>query len=657
MRHTTDRPGESTIYGFRRASLGRLRPAGWERNIVRIGIWACLIGVGLLAAPTLAADRPNVVWITSEDNAAHWLGCYGNRQAQTPRLDALARQSLRFSDAYSNAPVCAVARCTLLHGVYATSLGTQHMRSRHAIPEKVVPYVRVLRDAGYYCSNRSKTDYNRKGNDRDIWDACGGKAHYRNRRDGQPFFAVFNLTVCHESCLFPQVVRRNRKRGTIPETPRVAPRDVILPPYLPDLPEVREDFAIYYDYLSALDAQVGTILDELRTSELADDTIVFYFSDHGGPTPRGKRYLADTGTRVPLLIHLPEKWATASPFGSRGVVDEPVGFVDFAPTLLSLCGLDIPSTMQGRSFLGEQRSEPSEGDDVFLFADRFDEIQGMRRGLTDGRYKYVRRFSPHLPAAPYSYYSLSMPSWKAWQRAWQEGTLETRFAALWEGGQPVEELYDTQEDPWEVHNLAGENDQQSRLVEFRRRLRAGMVSRRDTGIVPESLFADVAGDRTMMEALADPEFPYEMLLDLALTVSQASPSTTPQLRKALDGEHPCQRYWGAVGCGILGPQLESTCVSALRDRLSDPFAAVRIAAADALVRCGHRKDAFESIAAEFHREIAYEAHLQLFNTISQNNLWDAVPPAWAAGQLAREDAEEYVKRFARRVQERTPARP
>ena len=225
-----------------------------------------------------AADRPNILWITSEDNASHWLGCYGNTQVQTPALDGLAKNGIRFKNAYSNAPVCAVARSTILNGVYAPSQGTQHMRSRYPIEAKFKPYVHYLKQAGYYCTNRSKTDYNFKGNDSAIWDKPN---HYRKRKEGQPFFCIFNFTTSHESSLF------KAKKGT--GKTRIKPEDIIVPPYLPDLPEIRSDLAHYHDIMKRLDDQVAQVLAELKEDGVAEDTIIFYYADHGGILPRGKR--------------------------------------------------------------------------------------------------------------------------------------------------------------------------------------------------------------------------------------------------------------------------------------------------------------------------------------------------------------------------------
>jgi arylsulfatase A-like enzyme len=612
---------------------------------------------GLAGQPTaqptgqpVSAERPNVLWITSEDNAAHWLGCYGNVVASTPRLQELAGQSMRFENAFANAPVCAVARSTILTGCYAVTTGTQHMRSRYRIPERFRPSVSYLREAGYYCSNRSKTDYNIAGDDRRIWDACSGEAHYRNRAEGQPFFAVFNLTVSHESSLFPERVRRNRQQGRIPPRTRLQPADVVPPPCLPDLPEVRADIAIYHDTLTALDQQIGRLLKDLEKAGLADNTIVFYYSDHGGPTPRGKRYLYDTGVRVPLLVRVPPRWRGKTPFAAGESVQEPVSFVDFAPTLLSLCGIQPPPHMQGRAFLGDHRVEPAADAGVFLYADRFDGITGMRRGFRDGRYKYIRRFTPHLPAAPYSQYSLQVPSWRAWQEAWQAGQLDERFATIWQSPQPVEMLFDVQEDAWEVRNLANLPEFAGHLQRLRSRLLETMIATGDSGVVPESLFREVSGATTLNEAIqADPDR-HQRWVRFAWRATQVRPGDRPALAPAMSDADPVIRYWALQGCQIAGAAAGLS-VEKVRAALQDPLAAVRIAAAEALIAMDDPPAGQDALVAEFESSgnpsdgVLY----QLSNAVRRAGVTDRVPPAWAESILQDDSAPRYIRVFAEQI--------
>ncbi|MGN6544942.1 MAG: sulfatase family protein, partial [Aureliella sp.] len=374
------------------------------------------------------AERPNVLWITSEDNSPY-LGCYGDEQAQTPRLDRLAAAGVRYRHAFANAPVCSTARTTLISGMYASSLGAQNHRSSVAIPASFQLYPEPLRAAGYYCTNNSKTDYNIAGRQK-IWNESSKKAHYKNRAAGQPFFAVFNLTGSHESQVAPKPGKTDF---------RIPPEQIKLPPYHPDTPEMRRDWANYYDQITLVDSQVGKLLDELESEGLADETIVFYYSDHGGALGRGKRNIHDTGTRVPLIVRFPDKWKHLAPAGRGQWVDDVVSFVDFPATLLSLCGVPLPKNYEGRAFLGADKAEPREH--VFLLRGRMDERYDMVRSVRDREFRYVRNYSPHRPwGQHYSYAFQQMPSMRSWYRAFVEGRCNEVQAAYWKP-KPSEEFY------------------------------------------------------------------------------------------------------------------------------------------------------------------------------------------------------------------------
>ena len=576
----------------------------------------------------IAADRPNILWITTEDNASHWLGCYGNEDAQTPNLDAFSNRSTRFTAAYSNAPVCAVARATILMGRYSPSMGTQHMRSRHAIPSNLKTYVHHLRKAGYYCSNASKTDYNFEGNDRNYWDDCSRKAHYKNRPDDSPFFSIFNLTTCHESSLFPSKFNKTRAAGIVPKKTRLNPSKLNLPGHLPDLPEVRRDVARYHDIMTATDKQIGNILAQLKKAGLAENTIIFYYGDHGGPTPRGKRYLHDSGVRIPMIVHVPEKWKALSPFPAGKPSAEIVAFVDLAPTLLSLVGLDNDANMQGRPFLGKNRTEPKENDYAFLFADRFDEIYGLRRGLTDGRHKYVRHFTPHVWAAPYSFYQFQMPSWPAWQKAWKDGKLTGVQASIWENDQPTEEFYDTKNDPSEIKNLASDPAHANRIAEMRKALRKQMIAIRDTAVVPEPLFKSVSGDKAIATAVSAKDFPFEQLLDLAFLASSRVEKNLPVLQKAASSKDPVIRYWGLSGLVTLGEKA-APAKDILTKALTDSETINRAQAAHALYRIGSKDLSLKTLIDGLNDESLPNLDQALIvNTLMQMRETKAVPESW-----------------------------
>ena len=609
-------------------------------------VFLCLIAGICRALPD--TSRPNILWITFEDTSWNQLGCYGNAEALTPRIDALAKEGLRFTHAYSNAPVCAVARSTILNGAYAVTQGTQHMRSRHPIPEAFKSYVSHLREAGYYCTNQSKTDYNFKGVDTALWDDSSREAHYRNRPAGKPFFAVINLLVTHESSLFPEKISKNRAEGIIPKEPRLDPAKVFVPPYLPDLPEIRSDIAIFQDGITALDRQVGKLLDELAAEGLTGETIVFFYSDHGGILPRGKRYLEDTGVRVPMVVSLPEKWRSLSPFGPHGTVDEPVSFVDLAPTLLSLIGLEKPAPMQGRAFLGRKRVEPAKDDVVFLYADRFDEINGMRRGITDGRWKYIRCFTPHLPAAPYSHYPFGQAGWAAWQKAWKDGKLDPQFSRIWERPQPVELLFDTTNDPWEIHNLASDPAHAERLATLRGRLRAKMIEVADTGLIPEPMFAELAPGKPVATWLAGHKAEIPALVDLAFAASDGNAKNLDRFLPLLAGNDPVSRYWAAQGCLILGKSA-APASDALADLLDDPHSAIRVSAALALAASGKRDQGESALLNEFQRAVDEKSQQNAAHALTHINAQNKIPDQWIESTLQNTGSGEYAKRLATRL--------
>ena len=307
---------------------------------------AALISVAPVAgAAEPAAPRPNILWITSEDNSSHWIGCYGNKQTRTPRIDALAKEGVLFENAYSNAPVCAVARATILMGVYSPTMGTQHMRSRHPIPAKYRPNVEYLRAAGYYCTNNSKTDYNFKGNDASYWDKSSGTAHYKNRPEGKPFFAVFNITASHESSLFnksrPSRDASSPRRSISRPTCRIFRKSARTTPatWTASKTWTRRSarcWTISKKPASRTTPSSSTTRTTAACCRVANAT------------------LEQTGVKVPFIVRIPEKFRSLSPFKPGERVTEPVSFVDLAPTLLSLAGLDTPAQMQGRPFLGCQ---------------------------------------------------------------------------------------------------------------------------------------------------------------------------------------------------------------------------------------------------------------------------------------------------------------
>lgn len=419
------------------------------------------------------SSRPNVLWLVVEDMSP-WIPCYGDHTVPTPNLDRLARQSVRYAHAFATSPVCAPARSSLITGMYATRIGTMQMRTGNPsraslardpdayaeIPnyEGVPPaFVRcfpeVLRAHGYYCTNNSKTDYQFKA-PATVWDASGGKAHWRKRADGQPFFAVFNHGGTHESQAFP----KSRLAPAV-----VRPEEVPVPPIYPDTPAVRDALARTYNNIARMDAWVGERLAELDEAGLTDSTVVFFYSDHGVGLPRGKRSPYDLGTRVPLLVRMPDGE------GAGRVEDRVVQFVDFGPTVLSLAGVEPDRRLDGIPFLGEHR-RPGAGL-AFAHADRFDAVYDRARSVSDGRFRYVRNYVREMPHLIDNAYRDNLPM-MADLRALADAADGEHFSR-WQvasTSRPGEELYDALADPWETVNRVHDPE----LAAVRDRLRVAL---------------------------------------------------------------------------------------------------------------------------------------------------------------------------------------
>jgi N-sulfoglucosamine sulfohydrolase len=544
------------------------------------------------AAITHTAEQPNILWLTSEDNSP-FLGCYGDQQARTPNLDAFAAQGIRFRNAFSHAPVCSAARSTLITMMHASSLGLHNHRSSVAIPESFKPYTNYFKAAGYYCTNFTKTDYNAKNyNGNNIWDDTSKNAHYKNRKPGQPFFSVFNSTISHEGQLTDRVYEARRKAGKFPAERVVAPDKVILPPYHPDTPIIREDWSRYYDNIFAMDAEIGERLNELDASGEADNTIVFYYSDHGGALSRGKRDIHDSGTRVPLIIRFGKNFAHLAPSGAGTWVEQPVAFVDFAVTAMSLCGITVPTNVEGLPFLGQQKAAPR--DHIFLFRGRMDMCYDTVRAVRTKEYSYVRNFSPHRSYGQHYSYAFNVQhNSQSWLDEFTAGRCNDAQVFYWLP-KPAEELYDIRKDPYQIHNLA--ND--PALVVVKEKLRTMLLSDMrtscDTGLIPEGMYEALSGNKTLYNYVHSVDFPYQDVLTLADQASSRDAMQLPALIAAMDHTHPVIRYWGTQGCLILGKACKPA-EAALRARLQDTTLSVRIAAAEALGHLGNNTEALSSL--------------------------------------------------------------
>jgi arylsulfatase A-like enzyme len=523
--------------------------------------------------------KPNILWITAEDLSPR-LACYGDSTAKTPVLDQMAREGVRYTRAFANSPVCAPARFTLALGMYPVCFGeAQDMRARGEVPDAILGYPAYLKQAGYHCTNNGKTDYNSdvemRWDENQGWGQKNPDAHWRSRKPGQPFFSVFNFGQTHESAL-----RSRPDDVDVPES--IQPE-----PFYPDHEEVREDLAWVYKRIESLDFQVGRILKQLEDDGLADDTIVFFYGDHGGILPWTKRWLYDRGTQVPLIIRFGKNFAHLAPARPGQAVEELVSFVDFAPTVLSLGGAKIPSHMQGRAFLGD--SKAPEPDCVHLNRGRMDERYDLMRGVRDRDFLYIRNYWPFIPHGQRMYTPWRIRSTRVWQELHDQGKL-TEVQDRFFQAKPYEELYDVRSDPHQIHNLASEAKHGATLEKMRSRADRFALDVVDTGYHRSGV-----GPWGYRAQRREGTYPLDRILDTAGLAGGAGPDDLVRLQQRLADEDPDVRFWAVCGCRQLG-QAAGEVSQALEARLKDEGLMTQVTAAEALYVMGRKKQALAALA-------------------------------------------------------------
>ena len=555
-----------------------------------ITVLTCFLATG---KANEASDRPNILWLSCEDISAH-LHCYGYPNARTPNLDRLAAQGTRYTNAFVTAGVCAPCRSAIITGMYQTSLGTHHMRCKAELPPHVKPFPTYVREAGYYCTNSSKQDYQFK-TPKGVWDESSGKAHWKKRPDkNQPFFAVFNYTGCHESG-----IASKGKYDSVTEGLEKIDRSVAvesLPPYYPDTPIVREDWGRYYDVITAMDRWVGEHLQALEDAGEADNTIVVYWSDHGVGLPRAKRWLYDSGMHVPLIVRIPEKYRVDGQGTPGTVSDQLVSLIDLGPTTLNLAGSKMPEHVHGQAFLGS--NTPAPRDYVYGARDRMDERYDIIRATRDKRYKYIRNYESFKTFYQYMNTPERGALMQEIRRVQSEGTANEGVAKFLTPSKPIEELYDTQIDPHEMNNLASDPQYKNILGRMRKTHLAWVLETRDLGLVPEaeinarqgklgSAWAILGGDQagTLINRLRD-----------AASLSLEGANSLPKMRQTLKDDDAAVRYWAAVGIGNLGTA-GSAAKNDLTLALADDSENVRVAAARALCRMNEPNEALPVLIA------------------------------------------------------------
>ncbi|WP_176086936.1 sulfatase [Martelella sp. HB161492] len=498
---------------------------------------AATVGIAALPRLTLAETQstaPNIVWVVCHDIHAPLLGTYGNGLATTPTIDRLAAEGTRFDHAYSVAPVCSPSRFALVTGMYPDSCGpANQMRGIGHVPEEFKPLPILMREAGYYATNNVFTDYNCDLDPDRIWDECSITAHWRNRPQGKPFFCVYNYLITHES-------RAIHFSGDL----KTDPASVTVPPYLPDIPEIRTAFAQNVDLVDRQDVALKTLLDQLDEDGLADNTVVIFMADHGGVVPRSKRYCYNEGLHIPLIVRVPEALAhLRGSFQPGQPTGQVVSNVDMAPTTLAIAGVSIPENMHGKPFLG---AAPQSREIAFSMRNRMDERYDMVRTATDGQFRYIRNYSPHRAYGLHNAYEWQLHGYQAWEREHLAGTLTDAQDRFWQQ-KPAEELYDLAADPYQLENLAADPAYGEQLARLSTALDQHMVAVNDNGLIPEGIAAE-----GYWPSRAEGAYPIEDVMALAARGLQKQTENAGDFVAALKSGNEIMRFWAAQSLLMLG---------------------------------------------------------------------------------------------------------
>lgn len=539
-----------------------------------------LLLCGWLAICTSAiADqkRPNIVWLVTEDNSASWYRLYHEHGAPMPNIERLASDGLVFENAYSNAPVCSVARSTIISGMYAPRVGAQYHRKAIpvAMPDGLKMFPTYLRESGYYTTNNSKEDYNfRKDDAKGVWDESSRKANYQNRAKSQPFFHVQNFGVTHEGQLF----------NDLPEgvEPIVSQESVTLFPYHPDTPLMRKKYAEYLTRHTLADAEMGKVLAQLEADGLMDDTFIFHYGDHGGVLPGSKGYAHNDGLQVAMVVYVPKNWRHLVPTEPGTRIKGFVEFVDLSATVLNLAGIEIPKEIDGKPFLGKgvTLDELNSRDTAFGYADRFDEKYDQVRFFRKGNYTYWRNYQPFNFDGLNNEYRYKQPAFREWRDLAAAGKLTPEQQAFFLP-RPAEMLFDLASDPHEVRNLADNPEHAETLQLMREEMQERVKSMPDLSFYPEPVFLkESEGNGTRFAEAHKPQI--EKFVEIADLQLLPYPQAKEEIAGALNSGNATERYWGLITCSSFGKQASEFYDKANVIAASDPDRLARVRAAEFL---------------------------------------------------------------------------
>jgi len=536
----------------------------------------------LLLSSFLYAQQPHILWITIEDTSPQFIACYGNKDASTPVIDELAKEGVRFTNAFSTGTVCSPSRSTIITGARTYAMGTGNHRSNYPVPDFIKGFPYYLKQAQYYVTNNSKTDYNvanEKAFIEEAWNESSNEAGWWNRQEGQPFFSIFNYNDSHQSRTMTNPYEWYRKEvyEQLPAEDRIEEDEFDMPPFYHDSPEMRKQFARVYNSIKLTDNKIGELLNRLKADQLMDSTIIFLYADHGEGIPRGKTNGINLGYRVPFIIWFPPMYEHLSPWGTATVSEELLSFEDLAPTIISLAGAEVPEHMKGRVLIGEDRDKPV--DQLFLSSDRSDNGIDMVRTVTDGRYVYSRNYMPYMPEARYIRYMEIGDIKQQMRTDLKANKLNELQQSLFEE-RPAEFLYDIESDLWEINNLTENKAHQKRLQRMRQSLETNILKQKDVLFLPEyeiGLLSQTTTPYTFRQSASD--YPLKEIYAAASLSGHRGENIMKKQLKLLKHSNKIVRYWAAMGLRSQSKELLKECKAQLTEAMVDDYPPVAVTAA------------------------------------------------------------------------------
>lgn len=530
-----------------------------------------------------AQQKPNILWVTIEDTSPQFIGCYGNKDARTPVIDKLAKEGVRFTNAFSTGTVCSPSRSCIITGVKTYEMGTGNHRSNYPIPDFIKGFPYYLQKLGYYTTNNSKTDYNVANPEKftkEAWNESSGKADWENRKPGQPFFAVYNFIDSHQSRTMTEPYTWYQKNvlEKLQGKERIGDNEFEMPPFYNNSPEMHKHFARVYNSIKLTDNKIGELLARLEKDHLKDSTIIFFYADHGEGVPRGKTNGINLGYRVPFVIWFPEMYKNLSPWGTSGAVsDELIDFEDLAPTIISMAGGTVPEYLKGRVLIGKNRSNPI--DHLILSADRSDNGIDLVRSVTNGKYMYSRNFMPFMPQARYIRYMEIGEIKQQMRKDLAENKLNPLQRSLFED-RPAEFLYDIENDIWETKNLATDPAYKSVLEKMRTQLKTEMLQARDVLLLPEYEIGLISKTTTPYEfRMTDKNFPVAEIFDAASLSGFRGKDIAASQVKMLGSNNKVVRYWAILGLRSQNAEISKSYSKQIAQAMSDSYPPVAVTAA------------------------------------------------------------------------------